>query len=126
METVPQLKVPSERLEKPVMGSATPGLHGEWFIHYILAAPQEKKTGLDWSGKGSPLYFHSRPFHSMFHTKSAYQSHLLSKGLFLVKFQKSGSNLRPPIVFGCKVSFNGRFESYLADIKLRSLLEFFL
>ena len=55
-----------------------------------------------------------------------YQSHSLPKGLFLVKFEKNGSNLRPPIVFGCKVSFNGRFESYLADIKLRSLLEFFL
>ena len=39
METVPQLRVPSERLEKPVMESATPGLQGE---------PQEKR--LDWTG----------------------------------------------------------------------------
>ena len=48
METVTQVKVPSERLEKPVMESVTPGLQGEWFIDYILAAPQEKR--LDWTG----------------------------------------------------------------------------
>ena len=39
METGPQLKVSSDRLEKPGIEPATPGLQGKWLIHYTTAAP---------------------------------------------------------------------------------------
>ena len=39
METGPRLKVSSDRLVKPGIESATPGLQGKWFIHYTTAAP---------------------------------------------------------------------------------------
>ena len=35
----PQLKVSSDKLVKPRVEPATPGLQGEWFIHYTTAAP---------------------------------------------------------------------------------------
>ena len=35
----PQLKVSSGRLVKPVIEPVTPGLQGEWFIHYTTVAP---------------------------------------------------------------------------------------
>ena len=38
METGPQLKVSSDRLVKPVIEPATPGLQGKRFIHYTTAA----------------------------------------------------------------------------------------
>ena len=34
----PQLKVSSDRLKKPQLKLATPGFHGEWLIHNIIAA----------------------------------------------------------------------------------------
>ena len=39
METGPWLKVSSDRLVKPEIESATPGLQGKQFIHYTTAAP---------------------------------------------------------------------------------------
>ena len=39
METGPWLKVSSDRLVKPGIEPATPGLQGKWFIHYTTAAP---------------------------------------------------------------------------------------
>ena len=39
METGPRLKVSSDRLEKPGIELATPGLQGKWLIHYTTAAP---------------------------------------------------------------------------------------
>ena len=39
METGPQLKVSSDRLVKPGIEPATPGLQGKRFIHYTTAAP---------------------------------------------------------------------------------------
>ena len=38
METGPQLKVSSDRLVKPGIEPATPGLQGKQFIHYTTAA----------------------------------------------------------------------------------------
>ena len=35
--TGPQLKVSSDRLKKPVIEPATPGLLGKWFIHDTTA-----------------------------------------------------------------------------------------
>ena len=40
METGPRLKVSSDRMVKPGIEPATPGLQGKWFIHYTTAAPQ--------------------------------------------------------------------------------------
>ena len=39
METGPQLKVSSDRLVKPGIKPATPGLQGKRFIYYTTAAP---------------------------------------------------------------------------------------
>ena len=39
MEMRPQLKVSSDRLEKPGFEIATPGSQGKWLIHYTTAAP---------------------------------------------------------------------------------------
>ena len=39
METGPRLKVSSDRLVKPVIEPATPGLQGKRFIHYTTLAP---------------------------------------------------------------------------------------
>ena len=39
MERGPQLKVSSDRLLKPGIEPATPGLQGKQFIHYTTAAP---------------------------------------------------------------------------------------
>ena len=39
METGPLLKVSSDRLVKPGIEPATPGLQGKWFIHHTTAAP---------------------------------------------------------------------------------------
>ena len=39
METGPRLKVFSDRLVKPGIEPATPGLQGKWFVHYTTAAP---------------------------------------------------------------------------------------
>ena len=39
METGPQPKVSSDRLAKPGVEPATPGLQGKRFIHYATAAP---------------------------------------------------------------------------------------
>ena len=39
METVPWLKVSSDRLVKPGIEPATPGLQGKWFIHHTTATP---------------------------------------------------------------------------------------
>ena len=39
METEPQLKVTSDRLETPGIKPVTPGLHGEWFIHFATVSP---------------------------------------------------------------------------------------
>ena len=38
METGPRLKVSSDRLVKPGIEPATPGLQGKRFIHYTTAA----------------------------------------------------------------------------------------
>ena len=38
METGPQPKLSSDRLEKPGIEPATSGLQGEWFIHYTMVA----------------------------------------------------------------------------------------
>ena len=35
----PRFKVSSDRMEKPGIKHATPGLQGTWFIHYTTAAP---------------------------------------------------------------------------------------
>ena len=40
MEKGPQLNVASNKLVKPEIEPATPGLQGEMFIHYTTAAPQ--------------------------------------------------------------------------------------
>ena len=39
METGPQLKFSSDRLVKPGIEPASPGLQGKWFIHYTTVAP---------------------------------------------------------------------------------------
>ena len=39
METGPRLKVSSDRLVKPGIEPATPGLQGKRFIHYTTVAP---------------------------------------------------------------------------------------
>ena len=39
METGPRLKVSSDRLVKPGIEPATPGLQDKRFIHYTTAAP---------------------------------------------------------------------------------------
>ena len=39
METGPLLNVSSDRLVKPGIEPATPGLQGKWLIHYTTAAP---------------------------------------------------------------------------------------
>ena len=39
METGPRLKVSSDRLVKPGIEPATPGLQGKRFIYYTMAAP---------------------------------------------------------------------------------------
>ena len=39
METGQRLKVSSDRLVKPGIEPATPGLQGKWFIHYTTATP---------------------------------------------------------------------------------------
>ena len=39
METGQRLKVSSDRLVKPGIEPATPGLQGKWFIYYTTAAP---------------------------------------------------------------------------------------
>ena len=39
MEMGPKHVVLSDRLLKPGVEPATPGLQGEWFIHYTTAAP---------------------------------------------------------------------------------------
>ena len=44
METGPRLKVSSNRLEKPGIESATPGLQGEQFIHETTVAPIKSMT----------------------------------------------------------------------------------
>ena len=38
MEPGPEIKVPSDKLEKPGIESVTTGIQGEWFIHYTTAA----------------------------------------------------------------------------------------
>ena len=43
MGTGPRLKVSSDRLVKPGIEPATPGLQGKRFIHYTTAAPIKKK-----------------------------------------------------------------------------------
>ena len=40
METRPRIKVTSDRLVKPGIKPATPGLQGKWFIHYTTVAPR--------------------------------------------------------------------------------------
>ena len=40
METEPRFKVSFDRLVKPGVEPATPGLQGKWFIHYTTAAPK--------------------------------------------------------------------------------------
>ena len=37
MEMGPQLKISSQRQEKPLIEPATPGLHAKLFIHYTTA-----------------------------------------------------------------------------------------
>ena len=46
METGPQLKVSSNRLVKPGIETATPGLQGKRFIHYTTAAPNIMVVGV--------------------------------------------------------------------------------
>ena len=41
METGPQHKVSYDRLVKPGIEPATPGLQGKGFIHYTTAAPMD-------------------------------------------------------------------------------------
>ena len=45
METGQQLKVSSDRLVKPGIEPATPGLQGKRFIHYTTAAPEISCAG---------------------------------------------------------------------------------
>ena len=45
METGPRLKVSSDRLEKPGIEPAIPGLQGKWFIHYTTVAPVRVQAG---------------------------------------------------------------------------------
>ena len=42
METGLRLKVSSDRLVKPGTEPETPGLQGNWFIHYTTAAPTSR------------------------------------------------------------------------------------
>ena len=44
METGPRLKVSSDRLVKPRIEPATPGLQGKRYIHYTTAAPTYANT----------------------------------------------------------------------------------
>ena len=46
METGQELKVSSDRLVKPGIEPATPGLQGKLFIHFTTAAPELDKLGL--------------------------------------------------------------------------------
>ena len=39
LKSYQRLKVSSDRLVKPAIKPATPGLQGKWFIHYTTAAP---------------------------------------------------------------------------------------
>ena len=43
----PTAKVSSNRLVKPGIEPATPGLQGDWFIHFITAAPAVVEGRLD-------------------------------------------------------------------------------
>ena len=45
METGQRLKVSSDRLVKPGIDPATPGLQGKRFIHYTTAAPAAEHSG---------------------------------------------------------------------------------
>ena len=47
METGPRLKVSSDRLVKPGIEPATPGLQGKLFIHYTTAAPDNTGVVID-------------------------------------------------------------------------------
>ena len=47
METGPGLKVSSDRLVKPVIKPATPGLQGKRFINYTTAAPDGQMERMD-------------------------------------------------------------------------------
>ena len=51
METGPWLQVSSERLVKPGIESATPGLQGKWFIHYTKVAPSRRNRQTTFSGQ---------------------------------------------------------------------------
>ena len=42
----PRLKVSSDRLVKPGVEPATPGLQGKRFIHYTTAAPTTASTAI--------------------------------------------------------------------------------
>ena len=53
METGPQLKVSSDRLVKPGIEPANPGLQGKRFIHFTTVAPKL------WIRKFSQFYPHS-------------------------------------------------------------------
>ena len=46
METGSQLKVSSDRPEKPGIEPATPGLQGKWLIHYTTAAPISERENV--------------------------------------------------------------------------------
>ena len=47
METGQRLKVSSDRLVKPGIKPATPGLQGKRFIHYTTAAPDRERIDND-------------------------------------------------------------------------------
>ena len=50
METGQRLKVSSDRLVKPGIEPATPGLQGKRLIHYTTAAPKRKEYALSCIG----------------------------------------------------------------------------
>ena len=57
METGPLLNVSSDRLVKPGIEPATPGLEGKWLIHYTTAAPiyRDQTDRIGSVGSGSTL-----------------------------------------------------------------------
>ena len=76
METGSRLKVSSDRLVKPGIEPATPGLQGKQFIYYTTAAPHKRRTNsnriiaLEWTTTQQQLLQdHIQLQYSLWHTK---------------------------------------------------------
>ena len=66
MKTGPRLKVSSDRLVKPGIEPATPGLQGKRFIHYTTAAPQKVVRTLKHTKRMNIVSVGKNPFSDIF------------------------------------------------------------